>query len=271
MIMPHASHRTLPERFRALPAPRPADMLHIVEGTARDYEALAEHHYRAHRPGTITRVLALRDDRPTAVGRFLGRRHEAQTVGVLVESLPSLRCRLRDWALHERYGALRPRQRARLLCAELRCISRVVVDPRWRGLGLAVRLVRRALMTAPTPFTEALAAMGRVHPFFEMAGMTAHHRPPHAFDARLIAALARIDLTPTDLAALERTRATIESQPSAMRQWLTRELHRWYRQHGAGRSRAHSTDLGDHLRLAQQRLLLDPVYYLHDNRAGEHP
>lgn len=217
----------LQQRFAALPAPHPAAALELSTGSARDYAALAEHHYRAHRPSTMLRVLVMRDPRPTVVGRYLHRHDQTQTVGVLVESLPSLQCRMRDWALHERFGSWLPaKQRARLLSDELRCISRVVIDPRWRGLGLAVRLVRHALETAETPFTEALAAMGRVHPFFEKAGMTAYHRPPHPFDARLIAALERIGLSATDLATLERTWQTIDTQPPGIRTWLLKELHR---------------------------------------------
>jgi len=50
-------------------------------------------------------------------------------------------------------------------------ISRVVVHPIYRGCGLAVRLVRHALRTARTSRIEALAVMGAIHPFFELAGM----------------------------------------------------------------------------------------------------
>lgn len=260
---------SLQQRFAALPAPHPADALALTVGSSRDYQRLAEHHYRPARPSTLTRVLVLRDHRPSVVGRYLKRCDETQTVGVLVESLPSLNCRLRDWALRDRFGSwLPPRQRARLMSDELRCISRVVIDPRWRGLGLAVRLVRHALATATTRYTEALAAMGRVHPFFEKAGMTPYHRPPHPFDARLIAALGTVGLTPQDLARLTHMRQQIDAQPAATRHWLLAELHRWYRQNGGGRSRQHSTDPETHLRLAQQRLLLEPVYYLHD---AHHP
>lgn len=60
-----------------------------------------------------------------------------------------------------------------LLNAEVRCISRVIVHPSFRGLGIGVGLVRHALDTATTPYTEAIAAMGWVHPLFEKAGMEA--------------------------------------------------------------------------------------------------
>ena len=186
-------------------------------------------------------------------------------VAVLVESLPSLSCRMRDWATHDRYGGhLPPRPRAMLLNAELRCISRVVVDPRWRGLGLAVRLVRDALASPTTPLTEAIAAMGRVNPFFERAGMTAYPRPTHAHDDRLIAALARAGIVARDLARTRWAWRQIQSLDPATRAWLLKELHRWYRQN-AGRSAQHETDPRRQLDVARQRLRLEPVYFLKDH------
>ena len=120
--------------------------LHLRPGTLKDYDALAEHHYRAAKPRTATRVLVLACGRPSVVGRYLGRREERRPIAVLVESLPTLSCAMRDAALRQRYGPwLSPAERAVLLNDEVRCISRVVVEPTWRGLGLAVRLVRAAL------------------------------------------------------------------------------------------------------------------------------
>jgi len=158
-----------------------------------------------------------------------------------------LGCALRQQAWGDRYTlGLTRRQRAQLLNAEIRCISRVVIDPRWRGLGLAVRLVRHAQHTATTPITEARAAMGRVSPFFEIAGMTAYQRPPHRHDARLRDALRHVgDDTPAD-------------DP-----FVLRELQRWARA-------AHvdpDTDPATLRRLAEARLMFTPVYYAHRNAA----
>ena len=264
----------------------PCGSVCCVTGLAADYEALAAHHYLAGRPGTMTRILALRATQRSATARFRGRRAEERPIAVLVESMPALRGRMRDYALNNRYGPWPVAQRARLLKAELRCISRVVVHPRFRGLGLAVKLVREALRTATTPLTEAHAAMGRVHPFFEKAGMTAYTPPRLACDARLLAALEALGFDPADLTLIEPLddesaederpqepetaidprglRQRIESLPQRQRRWLGHELQRWYRQVG-GRGEA-SDELSTWLTAAQQRLLLQPVYYLHDNR-----
>ncbi len=257
---------SLHQRFVSLPAPKPEDQLHLTRGDLRDYTQLAEYHYKANRPATATRVLTLQHHQPAVSGRYLGRPCEHQLVGVLVESLPSLNCQLRDWALHARYRTLKnARDRAVALSAELRCISRVVVHPQWRGLGLAVRLVKASLSDPQTPFTEALAAMGRVHPFFERAGMTAYRRPPHPFDARLADAFQSVGIEPASLAAMRQTYTRIQALPHTQRQWLLKELLRWRRASSAGKATA-DADLISLLRCASDRLHSEPVYYLKDHR-----
>ena len=251
---------TVVERFKAMRrggALPEAEALIAARGGMADYAALAGHHYRAARPGTAMRVLTLRDRRPGVVGRYLRRRGVGDRVAaVLVESMPALRCAMREWATRQRYGGwLSHGERARLLADELRCISRVIIDPRWRGLGLAVRLVRRALDTAETPLTEALAAMGRVNPFFERAGMTAYPPPMHEHDARLFAAMSRAGLEVIDLASSGRIAARLEALPTAQRQWFQRELMRWRRRCG-GRG---GGDESDALAEARRRLVCRPV------------
>jgi GNAT superfamily N-acetyltransferase len=275
----------LRERFEAPGDDDPSRRLVLEAGTRRDYAAVAPLHYLAGPPATMTRVLVLRDPEPTVTARWLGpglrRRCFGGPAAVLVESLPALCCRLREVAFGERYGGWLPAgERARLLNAEVRCISRVVVDPRWRGMGLAVRLVRHALATRTTPVTEALAAMGHVSPFFERAGMSAYRRPLHPWDARLAAALeaAGIPLqwplraTPELAAAGSELPGTGSELPGAgvlpgagAGGWVERELMRWWR-HAAGRSRkgpgrAAAPGVDEVLRVAVRRLRVRPVYY----------
>ncbi len=252
-------------RFDALPAARAWDGIQLRTGTAQDFAALAGHHYRAARPATMMRVFALHDPAPAVADRFYGRADpNGRAVAVLVESLPALSCLLRDAALGGRYNALPARQRARLLNAEVRCISRVIVDPRYRGLGLAVRLVRHALATATTPYTEALAAMGTASPFFEKAGMSAYERPPHPHDERLAAALAACGLSTHALLRADTWEGVLGAVEPGRHAWLTRELARWYRS-AVGRSAGASRDPADHLRAARHKLGARPVYYLHAN------
>lgn len=256
----------LQKRFVSLGDVDPLEHLKLVRGGIADYNALKEYHYRADRPATLTRVLAFRHSTRSAADRFSHKPAGPRTVAVLTESLPSLACKMRNRALGDRYGAwLEPGQRARLLNSEVRVISRVVVHPAWRGIGLAVRLVRAALADPATIYTEALTAMGRVNPFFERAGMKAYPRPPHTSDARLTDAMLSAGLSTHDLADPERLHTTIGSLTPIRRSWFLRELYRWYR-HSGGRNIVHNTDPAVHLRAAREKLTLEPVYYLHHNK-----
>jgi len=240
----------------------------IERGSASDYEQLAEHHYRAARPGSFMRVFVAVVDEQTAATRYCGRGARRSVIGVLVESMPALQCRLRDEALGKRYGGVRStHQRALLLGREMRCISRVIVDPRWRGLGVAVRLVRHALDHATTVYTESLAAMGRVHPFFERAGMTAYRRPAHETDLRLIGVLERAGLDPVELARPRELLEQVHGLSDLTGRWVLDELRLWYRRF-SGRAAGASADPLAYVEAARERLLCEPVYYLHDNREG---
>ncbi|MCC7409491.1 MAG: hypothetical protein IT442_15615 [Phycisphaeraceae bacterium] len=140
----------------------------------------------------------------------------------------------------------------------MRCLSRVVVRPEWRGLGLAVRLVGAALESATTVVTEAMASMGQVHPFFERAGMRAYERPVHGFDQRLMDAMGHVGLRAEALAlggeALERL-------GEEEKRWFLGELRRWYRS-GRGRAGGCETGVEEMLVAARGRVLARPVYYV---------
>jgi len=298
------------------------DNLVLREGTSADYRSLAGFHYLSQAPVTATRVLVIEDTSPTVQQRWRnlciarGQPAEgprpatsdasasgaARIVAVLIESLPALSCALRNVALPGRYTGFDRRSAARLLNDEVRCISRVVVHPQFRGLGLAVRLVRHALDTAATPYTEALAAMGRVHPFFRLAGMTEYHRPPHAKDQRLLDAMRSVGIAPWELASPNRLRERLaaDAVPDIA------SHHAAGRESGGGSGRevimndrrltimnradtAAATRLGgvasrvfrrelarwagrgmrfeQQLQHAGRRLLAEPVYYLHANPA----
>ena len=72
------------------------------------------------------------------------------------------------------------------------CIRRVIIEPRYRGLGLARRLVAETMPMTGSPMVEAVSVMGRVHPFFERAGMQAFAPTPDAKTERMAAALEAV-------------------------------------------------------------------------------
>jgi hypothetical protein len=148
------------------------EALRVRAGMRAEYERLAALHYRAAAPATVDLVLAAEEP-------------GAGAVGVLVVSRPVLNARWRERAWPGRYSTGDKRRDAARLNAEVRAISRVVVDPRFRALGVARRLVRAYLDAPLTARTEAAAAMGAVCPFFRAAGMREWRLGPTARDARL--------------------------------------------------------------------------------------
>lgn len=166
----------------------------ITRGSIHDYHALASFHYLSRPPAAHKRVYVIRPPGLGAGGRWgaggCGRsapsdgKRQTDRVGqwaclpdpaaVLVVSPPLIHVPGREPATGPRYAGPDAAEAVRRLNREVECISRVIVHPVFRGSGLAVRLVRRALATAEAPLMEALAAMGRICPFFERAGMTAY-------------------------------------------------------------------------------------------------
>jgi len=155
----------------------PASWL-IERGSIGDYRQLADFHYIAGPPAAHKRVYVIRP--PREAGAVCGGVSSAILIppvaAVLVVSPPLACVASRNVATANRYVSPSRRDDLALLNAEMECISRVIVHPIFRGLGLAVRLVRHALETAQTPWMESLAVMGQINPFFERTGMTPYRK-----------------------------------------------------------------------------------------------
>lgn len=181
------------------------DRFTLRTGTLAEASHLLSAHYRSGGPGPVCGVRL-------AVDRASG-----DVCGALVVSRPTLNGPWRTWL-----AGGSARERARRVNARLRVISRVVIDPRWRGCGLATRLVRSYLACPLTLRTEALAAMGEVCPLFTRAGMTATRVPPTPRDARLRRELRRARCAPWRLAAWHDLPARVR-----LNGVLERSLRRW--------------------------------------------
>lgn len=94
--------------------------------------------------------------------------HGERPVGVCVFSTPAASLSLRS----RYFGLTNPRSEPALdaLNRQVWLLSRVVLDPAYRGAGVAAAFVRRACETCPVDWVETLSAMGHANPFFERAG-----------------------------------------------------------------------------------------------------
>lgn len=195
----------------------------IERATMADYHALARDHYRSAPPATIARA----PDGSPCIRRALD--HDGRLAGVLLVSMPTLNGRWRALAWPDRFAGT-PSERAREINASLRTISRVIVAPRYRAIGVARMLVRHYLDRPGTPLTEAVASMGAICPFFERAGMTPYRIGPSKRDARLADALHAAHLEPWQAIDHARARDALRRSP-----WLAREARLWAESAGATR------------------------------------
>ena len=129
-------------------------------GTASDYRRLARFHYTQGAPASFALTAAI-DYLPSPLTR--------QLIAVGVLSNPPLSCHIRRQAL--RLGLVPDVWRWAYLNRHLRTISRVIVHPQFRGIGLASAVVRFLLSQSPTRYTEAISRLATHHPLFAKAGM----------------------------------------------------------------------------------------------------
>jgi GNAT superfamily N-acetyltransferase len=199
--------------------------IEAVEGerARRAMRDLAPFHYRAGRPATVTRVLVARCAMLDV------------DVGVLVVSSPTLNAPWRRVAWPEAFaaqrgdgsglegGGMNKRDWAQACNRLVRTISRVIVDPRCRGLGVARSLVAAYLQDPQTPCTEALAAMAHWCPFFQSAGMREVEVPLAARHAALRDAMVVLGVEAWRLLDLREAAAQLRGRPElccALDRWL---------------------------------------------------
>ncbi|TVS07988.1 MAG: hypothetical protein EA423_02640 [Phycisphaerales bacterium] len=180
--------KTIPPELRnAMTRARPPLSLAIEPGTIDDYRSLAHTHYAKAEPALRALVLRAVDAR------------RGSLAGVLVVSFPTLNGAWRKHAWPELFAANDRKLAARRVNTLVRRISRVIVDPRYRGCGVGRRLVRAYLDNPLTDLTEAVASMGALCPVFERAQMRRVHTPTPARDETLRRALDERAITPERL------------------------------------------------------------------------
>lgn len=122
--------------------------MHVEEGEISHYKQLSTFHYRSSHCPPPRKIFVLK--------------RNSELCGVIVYSYPPPMCFGRSRVWKGNFSQLQK---------EVSTISRVVVHPKYRSIGLGVKLVKETLAKAGTPFVETLAVMARYNPFFEKAGM----------------------------------------------------------------------------------------------------
>jgi ABC-type ATPase with predicted acetyltransferase domain len=122
--------------------------MRIEKGNTADYKQLSHFHYRSSFCPAPRTIFTLK--------------REDELCGVIVYSYPPPITFGRSKVWKAGFSQLQ---------REMSTISRVIVHPKYRTMGLGVKLVRETLARAGTSCVETLAVMAKYNPFFERAGM----------------------------------------------------------------------------------------------------
>ena len=229
--------------------------LAIVEGGMEDYRGLACYHYRAGRCGAVAAVFALRPIRQIAGLGTMG----TKAVGVIVYTMPAPGLELRNAATGNFFTGFDRRTQLALINKNIRCIGRVIIEPRFRGLGLASRLVRETMPMVGVPIVEALAVMGLVNPFFEKAGMKAYTAKSPTRCTELIEAFSVVGIEQGELIDAELVQRKLDLLKWPAVDFIEGRLRRFLQSYGKRRDMPAGLE---RTRFALSRLTERPVYYI---------
>jgi ABC-type ATPase with predicted acetyltransferase domain len=123
--------------------------MRVEAGTTKDWRELAAFHYRSHKIAAPRKIFCLK--------------RGDELCGVIVYCYPPVTSFGRRLVL--------PKMSMKELNEKLSVISRVVVHPKYRTIGLGEKLVRDTLELASTEHVEMSAVMAKYNPFAEKAGM----------------------------------------------------------------------------------------------------
>lgn len=149
-------------------------------GTLQDYKMLSQFHYRTARCPAPKKIFKLTRKR--------------QTIGAIVYSYPTPFC----FGRSKVYKTTNLKQTMK----DISLISRVVIHPKYRSIGLGEKLVQETLPLCETPHAETIAVMAKYNPFFERAGMqNIQTSTPHKTITNTLNELAKTGFDQTLLAS----------------------------------------------------------------------
>ena len=172
--------------------PRPcsvSDEVIVEEGTKRDYDRLSFLHYRR--------------SRLTFPMRYFKLTHRGELVGVIVYKYPLIRTQ-------GRLEAVKYWPTLEELNRDWALICRVIVHPKYRGIGLGSRLIEESLEMQDRDHVELTAVMALYSPFAERAGMRLVRKTtPHVEIQRIVQSLCRLGFDQTKLGSKKHTRGVL--------------------------------------------------------------
>ncbi len=134
----------------------------IEEGSVKDYKKLMHFHYRSSSLAFTKKIYVAKI--------------KDELVGIIVYGSPYFNLKARNYALPQYSGKI-TKDKMVIINRDFLRIWRVIVLPKYRSIGLGVKLVKDTLPLVNVPYVETIAIMAKYNPFFEKAGMIRINAP----------------------------------------------------------------------------------------------
>jgi len=128
----------------------------IEGGSIKDYKKLEHFHYRSGLPIFTKKIYVAKI--------------KDETIGIIVYGTSYFHLKARNYSLPQ-YSGKRTKDKMAMINRDFLRIWRVIVLPKYRSVGLGVKLVKDTLPLVNFPYIETIAIMAKYNPFFEKAGM----------------------------------------------------------------------------------------------------
>jgi hypothetical protein len=227
--------------------------LKIVHSSLKDYKELASYHYRDGHPGPFTKIFALKPN------KRLTSRLGTKIIGVIVYTLPTPGLELRNIATNNLFAGLDRSTQLALIDKNIRRISRVIIEPRFRGLGLASRLVRETMPKMGVPIIEGIAVMGLVNPFLEKAGMKSYVAKMSVRCAQLLEAFSMVGIEKNLLISPQKVQQKLDRLRGTKAKFIEPQIKLFLKSYG---KRRNSQAGLERTRFVLSKLTTRPVYYI---------
>lgn len=160
----------------------------IIPGTLKDVWSLSKYHYQPKITAPICYIRKI-------VGRGRNRSIFPDPIAIDVHKMPIERLRLRNIATNNYFlGDVSRSERAKLVCKNIRYACRIIVDPRFRQLGLAKWLIACDLDEQTVPIVETLTPIDYTNHMLTDLGFKIYYQPTPERYLRIYNAIAELGL-----------------------------------------------------------------------------
>lgn len=232
------------------------DQFELVAATKDQWRSFSDFHYRPGKLYFTDRLFALRHI------------SSGQLAAIVVYCFANANNQTRNKVLAQlQPHTIENDMRLQLANYDIRTISRLVVWPSFRGIGLGSELLRRSMPLLDVRFVEAIAVMAKFSPVFVRAGLKQYEVKPNRHIKTAHRFMLRYNLKPelsTDQMAQTILELSSATQALALVTLYNFACHysRALRSHTPG-----SACIKEYLNIMKLQLNLSPAYFLGLNHA----